>query len=93
MTKETLRKLSRALILAGRTLADEAKAMRNSPKASLEPRKLTITPKRRAQLELQGQYIGFSRNLKAADKKRVKKERESRGVAAAIKLARRLSRA
>ena len=93
MTKQTLRKLSRALLLAGRTLADEARAMpTGGTKTGSTPRKLTITPKRRAQLALQGKYIGFSRNLKAADKKRVREVRAARGVSAAIKLAQRLAR-
>jgi hypothetical protein len=62
-------------------------------KTGSAPRKLTITPKRRAQLELQGKYIGYSRKLRAADKERVRKERAAHGVNAAIRLARRLGRA
>lgn len=54
-------------------------------------RQLRITPKRRAQLKLQGKYMGFMRQLKPAQKLRVKAVKENRGYEAAIRLARRIA--
>jgi hypothetical protein len=56
-------------------------------------RKLTITPARRAALKLQGQYMGYVRNLKPRQKAEVKAARETTGVRAAIGVARRLGNA
>ena len=53
-------------------------------------RKLTITPKRRAQRKLHGSYIGHLRHLKPAQKLRVKAVKEKRGFEAAIRVARKL---
>ena len=62
-------------------------------KASGKPRrKLTITPKRRAQRKLHGSYIGHLRHLKPAQKLRVKTVKARRGYEAAIRLARRLAK-
>jgi hypothetical protein len=52
---------------------------------------LKLSPKRRAALKLQGQYIGHTRLLSPRDKARVKALRLKKGVQAAIALARRLS--
>jgi hypothetical protein len=56
------------------------------------PRKLRITPARRAALKLQGQYMGYMRNLKPTQKARVKKIREAKGIRSAIAAAKKLSR-
>lgn len=48
-----------------------------------------MSAKRRAQLRLQGQYIGFSRMLPVSQRARVRKERQKNGILAAIKLAKR----
>jgi hypothetical protein len=53
-------------------------------------RKLTITPKRRSQLKLQGQYMGYMRQLSPAQKKRVRAVKERSGHRAAIAVARSL---
>ena len=55
-------------------------------------RKLTITPKRRAQLKLQGAYMGFMRQLGPRQQARVKAVKEKRGFEAAIGVATRLSK-
>jgi hypothetical protein len=75
-------------------LARLAKRVRTAERqATRKPRRgLKITPKRRAQLKLQGAYMGFMRQLKAAQKARVKAVKEKRGFQAAIRLARRLRR-
>jgi hypothetical protein len=54
-------------------------------------RTVHITPKRRAQLKLQGAYMGYMRQLKPAQKARVKAVKEKSGFGAAIKLARRIA--
>ena len=50
-----------------------------------------LTSKRRAQLKLQGKYMGFMRQLKPAQKLRVKAVKAKRGFEAAIGVARRLA--
>jgi hypothetical protein len=55
-------------------------------------RKLKLSPARRAALKLQGQYMGYMRGLKPAQKKTVKALAASKGVSAAVNLARRLAR-
>jgi hypothetical protein len=55
-------------------------------------RAVHITPKRRAQLKLQGSYMGFMRQLKPAQKARVKAVKERRGFGAAITIAQRLAK-
>ena len=93
MTRQTLRTLARALTLAASALNAEAKAIPRQRSQSATRRTVNLTPRRRAQLKLQGQYIGTIRTLPAAQKNRVKRERATRGMAAAIRLARRLGRA
>ena len=55
-------------------------------------RKLKLSPARRAALKLQGQYMGYMRGLKPAQKKSVKALAAAKGVSAAVNLARRLAR-
>ncbi len=55
-------------------------------------RKLNLSPARRAALKLQGQYMGYMRGLQPAQKKRVKALAASKGVSAAVGLARKLAR-
>jgi hypothetical protein len=94
MTPRTLRTLARALTLAAHALEAEA---RQKPRSQGNPtparRKLRLTPQRKAALKLQGTYIGTMRMLPAMKKARVKREREARGMVAAIRLARKLGRA
>ena len=60
-------------------------------KATTKPRRqLHITPKRRAQLKLQGAYMSLMRQLKPAQKLRIKAVKQKRGFEAAIKVARKL---
>jgi hypothetical protein len=59
--------------------------------ASATPiRRRTLTPKDRARLKLQGEYLGLMRHLPKKHHKRVKELRARRGYPPAIKLARRL---
>jgi hypothetical protein len=55
-------------------------------------RTLTLSPKRRAILRLQGQYMGHLRGLPLRQKARVKALRTSKGFPAAIRLAKKLAR-
>jgi len=54
---------------------------------------LRLSAERRSALKLQGQYIGHLRNLKPRQKAQVKALRVSKGMAAAIALARKLGAA
>jgi hypothetical protein len=67
----------------------EAAARRAAP-AARRPRNLS--PERRAALKLHGSYIGHVRKLSLRQRARVKKVREEKGVRAAIRLAKALSR-
>ena len=55
-------------------------------------RRPKLTPKRRAQLKLQGKYMGFMRQLKPAQQARVKTVKAKRGFEAAIRVARRIAK-
>jgi len=54
-------------------------------------RRRRLPAARRAALKLQGQYVGHMRHLRLRQKARVKALRESKGVRAAVALARRLA--
>ena len=95
--KPSLRSIERAFAEIQAMLADLEKRVRRAEraaasKASSATRKLRITPKRRAQLKLQGAYMGFMRQLKPAQKARVKAVKEKRGFEAAIGVAKALSK-
>ncbi len=82
----SLSRLAPAFDARSLALATEVK-----DRAPIARRKLTLSPARRAALRLQGQYMGYTRGLKPAQKKRVKALAASKGVAVAVKLARRLA--
>ena len=67
----------------------ERAAARNVP--SRTRRKLRITPKRRAQLKLQGAYMGYMRQLNPRQKARVKSLKEKQGYEAAIRMAKKIA--
>jgi hypothetical protein len=54
-------------------------------------RRLQLTAARRAALKLQGQYMGYMRPLKPAQKAKVKKIRAAKGIRAAIAAAKRFA--
>ena len=56
------------------------------------PRKLRLSPKRRAALKLQGTYLGYMRQLKPRQKARAKAVKETKGFEAAIRVEGELSR-
>ena len=84
-----LRQLAQAFDrLAPALAAAPTAAGGKSPRAG---RKLTLTPARRVALKLQGQYMGYMRNLKPRQKTRVKEIRATKGIRSAIVAAKRLS--
>jgi hypothetical protein len=92
-----LRSIKRALADIEKVFAAVAKRVRKAERvavlaANSERRKMTITPKRRAQLKLQGAYMGFMRQLPARRKAKVKAIKERRGLEAAIRAARRIAK-
>ena len=55
-------------------------------------RRVHLTPARRAQLKLQGAYMGFMRQLGPRQKAQVKAVKEKKGYIAAIRMARGLAK-
>lgn len=89
--KKSLRGIERAFADIENLLAGFAKQVRRVQREAgrAKPRRrLTLTPKRRAQLKLQGAYMGYMRQLGPRQKARVKAVKEQKGFEAAIKLAR-----
>jgi L,D-peptidoglycan transpeptidase YkuD (ErfK/YbiS/YcfS/YnhG family) len=92
--KKSLRAIERAFAdietsfadLANRVRVAEREAGRNV-RVTAKPRRLKLTPRRRAQLKLQGAYMGHMRQLKPAQKLRVKAVKEKRGFEAMIGVA------
>ena len=84
----TLRRTLKAMDRSLRRLAPKLQAAGNGSangKAGRAARKLRLSPKRRAQLKLQGQYMGYLRGLKPKQKAEVRKIRERKGVEMAIR--------
>jgi hypothetical protein len=99
VTKPRRISVGRELRTVRRSLASVADAIERLAVAAsaAEPesprgRKLKLSPARRAALKLQGQYMGYLRNLAPKRKARVKSARTTKGIRAAIALARRLSK-
>ncbi len=74
-------------------LLQQSGAARSATVVARRQPKLKLSPARRAALKLQGQYMGYIRSLKPRQKSRVRALRESKGIAAAIVLARKLATA
>jgi hypothetical protein len=90
-----LRSIETALARLAPALDARRESGASTPSAGASParRKLKLSPARRAALKLQGQYMGYMRGLKAAQKKQVKARAAAKGIAEAVGLARRLARA
>jgi hypothetical protein len=52
---------------------------------------MQITPTRRAALKLQGRYLGYMRQLKPAQKAKVRRIRKTKGIRVAIAAAKRFA--
>jgi hypothetical protein len=86
--RRSLGSIARALARLGSAL--EA-ALRASENPGGRGRKLRLSAARRAALRLQGQYMGYLRSLKPKQKARVKALMATKGVRAAISLAKKLA--
>ena len=86
--RRSLTAIGRSLGRLGRSIEAAARAARQEPKR----RKLRLSPKRAAQLKLQGQYIGHMRMLPAREQARVKALRVEKGIRAAIRYAQSVSK-
>jgi hypothetical protein len=90
-----VRAIRSSLAVIVRALTRLAPALDAATRGSANPgrrgRKLSLSPARRASLKLQGHYMGYLRALKSGQKARVKRLRATKGVRAAISLARRLA--
>ena len=80
-----IKKLRERLSSLERLVGQSAPARRSRRAGKVDRRKMSS--KTRALRRLQGKYMGHVRNLKAAEKARVKALREKKGIVAAIKLA------
>jgi hypothetical protein len=92
--RRELQSISRSLASIIRAIGRLGPALEGAARAAeapvvRPPRRLS--PQRRAALKLQGQYLGQVRKLSPAQRARVKKLREAKGVHAAIRFATRLA--
>jgi hypothetical protein len=81
-----------ALVTMARSLRRLANAFERTDPAGRPARTLTLSPKRRATLKLQGRYMGALRSLGPRQKAQVKARKAAKGFPAAIALARQLRR-
>jgi len=88
--RRSLKAMDRSLRRLGPKLRTAVNG-RGNGKVERPARKLTLSPKRRAQLKLQGRYIGYIRQLRPKQKAEVKRIRERKGMESAIQRARRLA--
>jgi hypothetical protein len=90
--RTSLRGLQRLLArLAIKARALELAAATNGSPVRGSRREMTITPQRRAQLKLQGQYMGLMRQLKPKQKAQVKAAKAKGGYGKGISMAKRLA--
>lgn len=86
--------LRAALVLVERLLPLARALDEPDPQQTTRPRrKLTLSPERRAALELQGQYMGHLRGLTVRGKAQVKALRVAKGLRPAVALAKKLAAA
>jgi hypothetical protein len=86
-----VRAARKALREVNRAVAKLAAALKRRRPASPKGRKLKLTPKRLAALQIQGAYIGHMRHLSPRQKAQVKVIKEKRGMEAAVGAAKRLA--
>jgi len=90
----TLRRSLRAMDRSLRRLAPKLLAAANghgNEKVDRPARKLNLSPKRRAQLKLQGLYIRYIRQLRPQQTAEVRRIRECKGAELAIRKAKELA--
>ncbi len=89
----TLRRSLRAVDRSLRRLAPKFRsALERAGRPGQAPRvrRLNLSPQRKAQLKLQGKYMGYVRQLRPKQKEAVRKVLETSGMNAAIARARKL---
>jgi hypothetical protein len=89
----TLRRSLRAVDRSLRRLAPKLQAVGNvhtNGNGAAPRRKINLSPKRRAQLKLQGMYIGYMRQLSQKNKRAVRSIFQSKGMKAAVAKAKQL---
>ena len=87
----TIRRSTRIIASTINRLEARLRRLERQAQRAIAPRQrrpAILTPKRRAQLKLQGQYMGTIRQLGPRQKAKVKAVRERRGIEAAIRVAR-----
>ena len=90
---QTIRRSLGAVVRALSRLGPALEASARAAKGAARPRrKLKLSPARRAQLELQGQYIGHMRMLPPKQQSAVKALRVEKGIRPAIALAKKLGK-
>jgi len=87
--RRSLAAIEKAFGRLGPLLGQERASGGASPKPR---RKLRLSPARKSALLLQGRYMGHLRGLNARQKTQVKAVRASKGIRAAIRLARELGK-
>jgi hypothetical protein len=93
MNQRTLRAVAAALDAIRKALLLEARTLPRPSSPRPSRRRPRLSTERRRQLMRQGEYIGSMRGLPVRKKAQVKREREVRGIAAAIQLAKKLAKA
>lgn len=90
-----IKAIRRSLRTLDSALGRLAVSLRSVPGNGSTPakRKLNLSPARRAALKLQGQYMGFLRNLAPRQKAQVKALKAAKGIRPAIARARQLGAA
>ena len=88
LIRRSLASIVRSLVRLAPALQAAAAGGRGGPEGPR--RRLRLSPRRRAALKLQGQYMGHLRTLKPGQKARVKALRVRKGIRPAIALARKL---
>ncbi len=94
MIRRSFAQLAAAFAKMGPVLEEAVKNGRNGSRriASAPARRtMTITPKRRAALKLQGRYMGTLRGLKPRQAAAIKKIRAEKGYEAALRAAGRMA--
>ncbi len=95
--KNSLRAIERAFADIEKQLAGLARRVRRAERAAqakaspARRRHQRLSPKRRAQLKLQGRYMTAMRQLKPRQKARVRAVKEKKGFEAAIRAAKKLA--
>ncbi|MGH9866628.1 MAG: hypothetical protein ACREAA_00480 [Candidatus Polarisedimenticolia bacterium] len=90
--RRSFAQLAAAFERIGPVLTERETEVLEARKAMRPRRVLKLSAKRRANLEVQGKYMGTMRGLKPAQRAVIKKIRLEEGIAAAIKEAQRLAR-